>query len=109
MRCRTDIWSTQVKVVDGRHTRITGWNFNNLSYLPQLTRAQWGTNPLANTGSFTSAGYRWRTECDTANTGRGGCRSYIWTQVVVPSQGAAGWTYSTRWEWVFNNQVAFRS
>ena len=40
--------------------------FNNLTYLPYMTRAQWGENNLVNSGHFNSGGRKWRTECDTA-------------------------------------------
>src|SRR5699024_9601422 len=74
-RCRTDIWATTVvKDANGAFKVTQGWAFNNLTYLPFMTRAAWGANPLANTGSWTAAdGRQWRTECDTAATGRNGC------------------------------------
>ncbi len=109
MRCRTDIWSTQVNLVGGKYISNTGWHFNNLTYLPQMTREQWGTNLLANDGKFTSAGCQWRTECDTAATGSGACRSYIWSHKVNATKQANGtWTYSMNDEWVFNNIVRFK-
>ena len=93
----------------GKFVKDTGWHFNNLTYLPKMTRAQWGSNPLANTGAFTSAGRQWRTECDTAATGNNACRSYIWTQQVVATQHANGvWTYAMDEGWVFNNIVQFK-
>ncbi|WP_461106747.1 glycosyl hydrolase family 95 catalytic domain-containing protein [Tessaracoccus terricola] len=107
-RCRTDIWSTQVHQSGGNYVRETGWHFNNLSYLPLLPRAAWAENPLGFSGTFTSDDRRWRTECDTATTGRGGCRSYIWTQVVDQSSTPSGWQFQQRWDWVFNNKVTFR-
>lgn len=85
IRCRTDIWATN-------HGQ-SAWTFNNLTYLPRMTRAQWGNNPLANPGEFTSDSRRWRTECETPATGRNGCRSFVWSD-------HAGW--------VFNNIVRFK-
>ncbi|TRY18383.1 family 43 glycosylhydrolase [Tessaracoccus rhinocerotis] len=110
-RCRTDIWATAVRMVDGEFVGNTGWQFNNLTYLPLLPRASWAQNPLGYSGEWTSSeGRRWRTECDTANTGRGGCRSYIWTDLVVSRQGTDGaWTHRAGRDWVFNNQVRFSS
>lgn len=108
-RCRTEIWSTQVDLINGAFVKNTGWHFNNLTYLPQMTRAAWQNNPLGVTGSFTSQGRQWRTECDTAVTGRGGCRSYIWTDKVGSTQQANGsWKYAKESDWVFNNMVRFR-
>lgn len=75
-----------------RYSAANPWVFNNLTYLPAMTRAQWGTNPLARTGTWTSGGRSWRTECDTPVTGRNGCRSYIWTNG----------------SWVFNSMVQFK-
>lgn len=77
---------------DTRYHPAHPWVFNNLTYLPAMTRPQWGTNPLARTGTWTSGGRSWRTECDTAATGRNGCRSYIWTNG----------------SWVFNSMVQFK-
>ncbi|NHB84320.1 hypothetical protein G7085_06075 [Tessaracoccus sp. HDW20] len=95
--------------VDGAFASTTGWTFNNLTYLPLLTRQQWAGNPLGSAGSWTSAdGRQWRTDCDTAATGRGGCRSYIRTGVVTSSQGADGtWSHRLTTQWVFNNIVRF--
>ncbi len=108
IRCRTSIWSTQVELKGGQFVKDTGWHFNNLTYLPQMKRAQWGSNPLANPGKFTSAGRQWRTECDTPATGRNACRSYIWTKHVSATQLAGGtWTYALGEDWVFNNIVKF--
>lgn len=53
------------------------WTFNNLTYLPS-PRSLWGKNPLATPGDHRVQGRTWRTECDTARTGRNGCRSYLW-------------------------------
>ncbi len=110
VRCRTEIWSTTVQQVGDKFVADTGWHFNNLTYLPKMTRQQWASNPLGYTGTWTTGeGRRWRTECDTAATGKGGCRSYIWTQVVsaTPRPGG-GYTYSADDAWVFNNMVRFR-
>src|SRR5690606_22685963 len=91
IRCTTDIWATTVTEVGGRFVSSSEWVFNNLTYLPQMTRAQWGTNPLANTGQWTAAdGRRWRTECDTVQTGRGGCRSFVMADFVASSQASDG-------------------
>ena len=85
-RCRTDI-----AIGDNE------WAFNNLTYSPS-PRSLWANNPLGgygkvgNVSSWTAAnGRQWRVECDTAATGRGGCRSYI----------------KTGSQWVFNNIVLF--
>ncbi len=109
IRCRTDIISTQVNRVGDRYVSNTGWHFNNLTYLPQLTREQWAGNPLGHTGTFSSAGRQWRTECDTALTGRNGCRSWVSASVVVADQGAHGWSYRVETREVFNNRVLFRT
>src|SRR5699024_8834295 len=54
VRCRTEIWSTQVHPVGGTFVRETGWHFNNLSYLPLMKRQAWANNPLGVPGTFTS-------------------------------------------------------
>ncbi|MFD0867371.1 transglycosylase family protein, partial [Tessaracoccus lubricantis] len=45
----------------------------------------------------------WRTECDTAATGRNGCRSYALTSVTAQDGGA----FVTEDQWLFNNIVQF--
>lgn len=110
MRCRTDIWATQVRYDKGRLVKENGWFFNNLTYLPQMKRDQWTGNPLASTGSWTAAdGRKWRTECDTATTGGNGCRSSVWSRdVVAQPKTGGGFSYTMEWRWVFNNIVRFK-
>ena len=108
-RCRTSIWATVIHQVDGRFIVRTGWAFNNLTYLPYMTRAQWRDNPLANTGEWTASdGRRWRTECDTAATGRNGCRSYSWVNYIERTKAGGTWSYRWTSGWVVNNIVRFR-
>lgn len=108
LRCRTDIWSTQTRLVGGAFASETGWHFNNLTYLPFMKRAQWAGNPLGRTGEWTTQGRRWRTECDTATSGRNGCRSYVWTNYVAAVKTPTGaWDYRPVAGWVFNNIVKF--
>ena len=114
VRCRTEIWATTVAYVSGRYIKTNDWTFNNLTYLPYMTRDQWGTNPLAvdSGGSvFISSGRRWKTECDTALTGTNACRSFIYVYGVVQSvQNPDGtWRYYRANMWVFNNIVRFKA
>jgi len=102
------IWATTVVARDGRYITQTGFAFNNLTYLPQMTREEWAGNPLARTGAWTAAdGRGWRTECDTAATGRGGCRSYAVADVVETIRTPQGTTYRTVRKEIFNNIVRF--
>lgn len=106
-RCRTEIWATTVKQVDGQFVQTNDWVFNNLTYTG-ITRAKWGTNPLGNTGSWTADdGREWRTECDTAVSGGNGCRTWakasLITSDVVNGQRIFRWTN----DWVVNNLVRF--
>ncbi|NHB84313.1 hypothetical protein G7085_06040 [Tessaracoccus sp. HDW20] len=65
--------------------------------------------PLANAGVFASGGRQWKTECDTAATGRNGCRAYIRTSYIESRKDAAGkWNYRLAEGWVFNNIVRFK-
>lgn len=109
VRCRTDIWATQVRMVNGKFVNQAGWYFNNLTYLPYMKRAQWASNPLGYTGSWTSTdGRKWRTECDTALTGGNGCRSSLWTKVdSATAKPGGGYTFTSQHAWVFNNIVRF--
>lgn len=109
VRCRTMIWATTVTETNGVFKQYNGWVFNNLTYLPRMKRAEWRANPLAVTGTWTSKeGRRWRTECDMALTGRGGCRSYL-TASVIESTPNAGGGYSFKWvsKETFNSMVRF--
>ena len=109
VRCLTDIWATQVRYDGGRFVKENGWFFNNLTYLPYMKRDQWVGNPLGSTGVWTSTeGRKWRTECDTPQTGRNGCRSFIWSRdVVAHAATGGGYSYTMEWRWVFNNIVRF--
>lgn len=102
VRCTTKIWATQIVYERGRFINRTGWHFNNLTYLPSA-RGAWAGNPLAQTGQFTSAGRKWKTECDSSATGRGACRSYIETNYIA-TEGAR---YVRKTGFVFNNLVRF--
>ena len=109
VRCRAEIWATTVRYVNGRYVQEKRWVFNNLSYLPS-PRASWANNNLGRSNpGWTSGGRQWKTECDTATTGRGGCRSYVLSDVVRASRTSSGWVYSKKKEWVFNNLVLFSS
>src|SRR5690606_31737254 len=87
-RCRTEIKATVVSHTGGKFVQTTGWAFNNLTYAAS-PRMLWEGNPLGGNGvvggkvEFTGTdGRTWRTECDTAATGRFGCRSYIQASVI---------------------------
>lgn len=115
-RCLTDIHATTVVNQGGKLVKTTGWTFNNLTYLPS-SRSLWKNNPLGNyakqatggtTHKWSEAGRDWRVECDTAVSGRNGCRAYILSRFVAATQTANGtWSYSMKEDWVFNNIVMF--
>lgn len=113
-RCRTEIRATQVTQVNGKFVAKTGWYFNNLTYLSS-PRSLWTTNPLGGYGTYGGSatwtapdGRHWRTVCDTAATGRNGCRSYA-TAHVIETYVTSGGTTAHRWvtKEVFNNIVRF--
>lgn len=107
VRCRTDIWATQVFLERGQYVKKTGWTFNNLSYLAS-PRGSWKGNNLGQRNArWVSGGKTWKTECDTATTGKGGCRSYVWTKQVQAKKSGSSWTYVNAEGWVFNNLVLF--
>ncbi|MEO7589424.1 MAG: endo-beta-N-acetylglucosaminidase [Arachnia sp.] len=108
-RCRTNIWATQIRVIDGAYAKVNGWVFNNLTYLPS-PRSVWAGNPLGRTTSWTASdGRAWRTECDTAATGRNGCRSYARASVIEERRASNGKiTHVVVDKMVFNNIVLFR-
>lgn len=107
-RCRTEIWATQTSEVNGKFISSNGWAFNNLTYLAS-PRVAWKGNPLAETKTWVAAdGRKWRTECDTALTGKNGCRSFIEARVIeAKSKAGGGYTYTWVTRWIFNNMVRF--
>lgn len=103
VRCSTDIWGTKVVSAGGNYYTHNGWSFNSMTYLP-APRALWSSNPLANTGTWTADdGRNWRTECDTAATGRGACRSYAEARVMSYNGGQ----FTAETKFVLNNIVQF--
>lgn len=44
-RCRTDIWATTVVKTAFGFQAKQGWCFNNLTYLPYMSREQWKDKP----------------------------------------------------------------
>lgn len=105
VRCKTSIWGTKVVSVGGQYYNHNGWVFNNQTYLPSPT-SLWTNNPLGKSGAWTdSSGRSWKTECNTAATGSGGCRTYLLTTVTSLVNGKATQAKS----WVLNNMVNFSS
>ncbi|WP_342780599.1 fibronectin type III domain-containing protein [Tessaracoccus rhinocerotis] len=113
-RCTTEIRATQVTQPNGKFVQVTGWVFNNLTYVAS-PRSQWTTNPLAAYGVLggqvtwtADDGRKWRTECDTSTTGRNGCRSYVEASVIESYVTATG-DRGFRWvkKEIFNNMVRF--
>ncbi|MHA7860609.1 hypothetical protein ACX1DX_04410 [Tessaracoccus sp. Y36] len=101
-RCRTEIQATTVTFSGSRYVEQRGWVFNNLTY-KSSPRASWSfMNPLVTPRDHTVNGRRWRTECDTAWTGSGGCRSQLMATVI--EKGSTG-QYQTVNKYVFNNIV----
>jgi len=107
-RCRTEIWADTVVTVDGRHQVKKAWVFNNLTYV-KSPRSAWLGNPLAETGEWTAEdGRQWRTECDTAATGTGACRSYVRaTLISAQPDGRGGYRFTQVNDWTVNNIVLF--
>lgn len=106
-RCRSEIWATKVTRSGSTYVRANGWVFNNLTYLPS-PRSLWKGNPLGNPGEWTASnGSKWYTECDNDTTGKNGCRSYVYTYVILTEQVNGGFRYMGRDMWMFNNIVMF--
>lgn len=101
-RCRTEIQAVTVVLEGGRYREKRDWVFNNLTYKTS-PRETWSfMNPLVTPGDHTINGRKWRTECDTSWTGRGGCRSQI--MATVHQKSAKG-GYETVNKYIFNNLV----
>lgn len=107
-RCFTDIWATQVVYDGSGYQMVEGWAFNNLTY-KMLPRDDWSENPLGFAGEWVSDdGRSWYTECDTAQTGGNGCRSYIMATTYSAEKNDWGlYEVDAKDKWVFNNIVRF--
>ena len=111
-RCRTEIWATQIIYSAGTFSRVDGYAFNNLTYKPSA-RSLWKANHLGGLGqvgynsTWTKDGRQWRTECDTALTGKGGCRAWTMTSVAEQYTSGGRTQYRVVKKWVFNNIVKF--
>lgn len=104
-RCRTDILADTVVRQGDRFVERRDFVFNNLTYLAS-PRQHWAGNPLGEDRTWTGDdGRRWRTECDTAATGRNGCRT--WAEATVVGKEGGRYVQSTRM--IFNNIVLFGS
>ncbi|GAB3811725.1 hypothetical protein GCM10028820_03440 [Tessaracoccus terricola] len=110
VRCRAEIYATQVKNVGGRLQQVNDFVFNNLTYLPS-PRSQWKNNPLANEGQWRADdGRQWRTSCGDSWTGPDGCRSFVlatFHEGYLDGNGQR--QYRQKTDWVFNNIVRFTS
>ncbi|WP_231979413.1 5'-nucleotidase C-terminal domain-containing protein [Tessaracoccus coleopterorum] len=42
-RCRTEIWATQIRYIDGRFVKVNDFAFNNMTYLPRSGPCGWAT------------------------------------------------------------------
>ncbi|MDO5677119.1 MAG: hypothetical protein Q4G35_06380 [Propionibacteriaceae bacterium] len=101
-RCRTEIMAVTVVQQGGRYVEKRMWTFNNLTYKPS-PRSTWAfMNPLVTPGDHIIDGRKWRTECDTDWTGRGGCRSQIMATVIEKNPKGG---YQSVDKYVFNNIV----
>lgn len=107
-RCTTEIWATQIVRSGNSYVNKTGWHHNNLTY-KAMPRYLYDNNPLGAYGkvggsaTWSSDGRQWSTECDTARTGRGGCRNYVTATVVE----RVGDSYRSVTKQVFNSMVRF--
>ncbi len=113
-RCTATIKATTVTQVGGRFVVKNDYVFNNMTYLPS-PRSLWKNNPLGGNGkvnanvSWTATdGRKWRTECDTKLTGRGGCRTFAEAD-VIETISRPGQSNQYRWvtKEIFNNIVQF--
>ena len=102
-RCTTEIWATQIRIVNGKYKQVNDFVFNNMTYLPSA-RSLWKDNPLGTPGDHVVNGRQWRTECDTALTGRNACRSSIKASVI---ERAPGGGFRVVNKYVLNNIVMF--
>ena len=103
VRCTTDIWASKIVEHNGRYVEQDGWTFNNLTYLPS-DRDAWKGNPLATPGQWKGTdGRNWKTECDTAATGRGACRTYAITTALTSTYDGIVESKT----WAVNNIVRF--
>ena len=97
------IRATVVKRTATGFVAVTGWAFNNLTYLGVAGPA-WAINPLARTGTYTSAGRLWSTTCTpNVTAGPRTCRTFVWATVygrtAVPAGGYTSWQRNQWMSW----------
>lgn len=88
-RCMTEVLGAQITTTPRRLASKQQWLFHTYTYLPSA-RSAWKNNPLGGNGEvgynqkWTKDGQQFRTECDTAASGKGACRTYVLTSPLKP-------------------------
>ncbi|MDO4784795.1 MAG: hypothetical protein Q3997_06905 [Propionibacteriaceae bacterium] len=88
-RCRTEVWGNSASASPQRLTSKQRWIFHTETYLP-ADRSAWKDNPLGGNGE-TGYSKQWKkgkrqfkTECDTATSGKNACRTYVQINPLKP-------------------------
>ena len=103
VRCRTSIFASTVFKKSGVWHTQNNWVFNNLTYLPS-PEANWAGNNLGKNADWVAEdGRRWRTRCNTPETGRGACRNYVVATVASLKNGKV----EQGSMWLLNSMVNF--
>lgn len=104
-RCSASIWATHVRRTSTGYAAVQGWVLNNLTYVDTASPA-WDGNPLAHTGTFTSAGRQWKVSCTPdVTTGPRTCTAYVWSTRVTRTLVSGRYVYHTVSGWTLNDVV----
>lgn len=108
-RCWTYQWGEKVNQVGDQFIASQGWVFRNLTYLPWMTRDQWGDDPRATPGRHVVDGKQWLTECDTVRSGQDACQSWVLEDYTLQSRTRPDGTqvYFVAPQWVYQSVVFF--
>lgn len=109
VRCETKVWSSVISLKKGKYVTDRGWHFDRYTYLSSA-RKLWKKSPYAAYGkksgkaSWTSAGTKYRSECDSKKTGKGACRTYVWATTITKSKAGK---YTKKSAWKLSRVVKF--
>lgn len=109
VRCKTEKWGSVVRLKKGKYVTDKGWHLTRYTYLPSV-RSKWKKSPYAAYGkkkgkvSWKKDGKKYRSECDTKKTGKGACRTYVWTTTISKSKSGK---YVKKSDWKLNRVVKF--
>lgn len=113
-RCRTEVWGSGNAMPSARLTSKESWVFHTETYLP-ADRAAWKDNPLGGNGEtgyskeWKKGKQQFKTECDTATSGKNACRTYVKANPLKPVSDTRRLVVdNVPTDWVLHSIVLFK-